>query len=126
MAKQMIANAGRDLIVSFNYDPSGKAWVECFDNAPLGWAVDDVDLSHPEPVVVGSLPPASADTAPIMSPVWAQFTGGYLVVPDIVRLLPGDFFTWLATNNGASRQVRSSMKSADLNQAFRQWTGGAP
>jgi len=126
MAKQMMPNTGRDLIVSFNYDPTGLAWVECFDNAPLGWAVDDVDITHPEPVVVGSLPPAAPATAPVLSPQWAQYTGGYLVVPDVVRLLPGDFFTWLGTNNGATREVRSSMKSADLNQAFHQWSGGAP
>jgi hypothetical protein len=126
MAKQMIPNTGRDVIVSMNYDPTGLAWVELFDNAPLGWAVDDTDVSHPEPVVVGSLPPASADTAPVLSPQWAQFSGGYIVVPDVVRMLPGDFFTWLGSNGGATRQVRSSMKSNDLNQAFHQWSGGAP
>jgi hypothetical protein len=126
MAKQMIPNTGRDVIVSMNYDPTGLAWVELFDNAPLGWAVDDTDISHPEPVVVGSLPPVAADTAPVLSPQWAQFSGGYIVVPDVVRMLPGDFFTWLGTNGGATRAVRSSMKSNDLNQAFHQWSGGAP
>ena len=126
MAKQIIPNTGRDLIVSFNYDPTGKAWVDCFDNAPLGWAVDDTTLSGAEPIVVGSLPPAAADTAPIELSQWAQYTGGYLVVPDKVRMTPAEFFTWLGTKNGAQREVRGHMKSADMNQAFHQWGGGAP
>jgi hypothetical protein len=125
MAKQIVANTNRDLIVSMNYDPTGEAWVELFDNQPLGWAVDDVDIAHPLPVVVGSLPPVAADTAPILSPQWAQYSGGYIVVPDVVRLPPAEFFNWLKSNNGANREVRSSMKSTDLNQAYRQWSGGA-
>jgi hypothetical protein len=125
MAKQIVPNAGRDLIISMNYDATGLVWVELFDNAPLGWAVDDTDISHPEPVVVGSLPPAPADTGAIRSPQWAQYTGGFAVVPDLVRLSLPEFFNWLATNNGATRQVRSSMKSPDLANAYFGWSGGA-
>lgn len=126
MTTQIVANASREILVSMNYDPTGKAWVELFDNQPIGWAVDDTDLSHPLPVIIGSLPPAAPDTAPIASPQWAVYGGGVVAVADVVRLPPREFFTWLATNGGATRLVRSSMVSADLNQAFHQWNGGAP
>jgi hypothetical protein len=123
MAKQIISITDRSVIVSMNYDPTGLAWVALFDNSALGWSVDDLDPSHPVPVMIGSLPPAAPDTAPVLSPQWAVYQAGYIVVPDVIRMLPSDFFEWLRSNNGAVRQVQSQMKYYDLVNAFGQWSG---
>jgi hypothetical protein len=108
------------IIVSCNYDPTGLEWVDLFDNPALGWLVDE-DTSEAVPVVVGTAPPPAADTGAVLSPTWAHFADESLYVPDVWRGQLIDFFTWLATNNGAQRKVRANFRSGRLKTAMEQW-----
>jgi hypothetical protein len=78
-------------------------------------------------VLLGSLPLAATDTAPILSPQWAGFDEPAVVVPDLWRGALDDFFTWLATNNGAARplQMRFAV-SPELHNGFAVWANMHP
>jgi hypothetical protein len=114
------------LLLSLNYDPSGLAWVELYDNPILGWVIDETGAVEPLPAIIGALPPAAPDTAPILSPQWAHLAGPGLYVPDMWRGALDDFFAWLAGNNGATRQLRGFFVDGKLANAWRGWAAGHP
>lgn len=106
----MIIPAQFDLIISMDYSPDALAWVDLYDNRCLGWNVDDATPPGHEaiPVIVGQLPTdRSKDTLPVLSPQWVENTEDAIIVPDLWRGSVFDFFTWLATNNGANRKLRA-------------------
>jgi hypothetical protein len=47
-------------------------------------------------------------------------------VPDLWRGTIPDFFTWLATNNGAQRKVRANFKDSRLQYALQLWSTQNP
>jgi len=117
-------------LISVNYDPTGLAWADMFDNVVLGWAVDDA-TAVPLPVIIGSLPPAAPATDPVVSPQWANLwedaTGsGNVLIPDIWRGNLMGLFDWLATNNGATRKVRGNFVKDALATAWGQWAAQHP
>jgi len=48
---------------------------------------------------------------------------GAVILPDGSRhSTAADFFTWLATNNGANRELRAEFASASLRNHFDNWS----
>ncbi len=134
----VIPSVAQDYIISCNYDGTGLEWVDLFDNPVLGWIVDEtkigvgvIALAKPAPpiaevpILVGSLPPGAPDTAPVLSPQWAHVSEG-VFVPDMWRGALPDFFTWIATNNGANRLLRGNFVNARLQLAMRRWSERFP
>ena len=106
----VIASTAPGLLISIEYAPNGLDWARLYDNPILGWVVDEAAPADPQPVVIGQLPTPAAATAPVISPQWAHFVfvgaePGAVFVPDLWRGATPDFFTWLATNNGAARPL---------------------
>ena len=103
------------------------AWCDLFDNRCLGWVVDESSTAEPKPVTVGSLPPAAPDTAPVLSPQWVEVHGGHTFVPDQFRGGPFELFDWLATNNGAARQIGGAgLRDGGLTNEFNRWADQHP
>jgi hypothetical protein len=118
-----VAAVADTLLISMNYDPTGLAWVDLFDNPILGWVIDETGAVGPQPAILGVLPPPAPDTAPIFSPQWAHLQIA-VFVPDLWRGSIHDFFTWLASNNGAERKVRGLFVDGKLSNAWRSWATG--
>jgi hypothetical protein len=94
------------IIVSIEYSENGLDWARLYDNECIAWAVDGSSMPMPpRPSIIGTLPLLAPDTSPILSPQWVKFIGSAVMVPNVWRGLPVDFFEWLATNNGASRRL---------------------
>lgn len=124
-----------DLIISLEHDPSGAAaWADMWDSRVLGWIVDDraaSDLAQvprtqpqtqPQPAIIGALPPPAPDTAPVISPQWVSVYKDQVIVPNQWRGPLDQLFTWLATNNGAQRQLRGNFLNPDIVNVWRSWT----
>ena len=112
-----------DLVIAINYAADGT-WADMFDNSILAWTIDDAGATA-EPAIVGTLPPA-VDTTPVASPQWVLVHGNSVLVPDLWRGQIDDFFTWLATNNGATRQIRGNFLEATPLNAFAAWAQDNP
>jgi hypothetical protein len=129
MANMIVAARG-DVVISMDYGPTALDWVDLYDNRCVGWNVDDgLPVAHEAvPVIVGQLPTdRSSETAPVISPQWAESTQGGVIVPDMWRGSLYDFFTWLATNNGAARRLRAkfTLSEADMS-AWANWAARNP
>lgn len=124
------------VIISCNYDPTAKEWVDLFDNPVLGWLVDETQLNPnlgqpvppigEAPVIVGTMPAGAVDTTPIFSPQWAHVVSNRIYVPDIWRGEIADFITWIATNNGAKRKVRGNFSDHNLSNIMYEWSKRNP
>ena len=121
-----VAPVVRTTLVSCVYDPTGLAWVMLFDNTVLAWIVDEAGPTPARPVILGSLAPPAPDTTPIFSPQWAARDAWEFLVPDIARGAPGDFFTFLATNNGARRPIFANFSDSGLISDFNAWGRAHP
>jgi hypothetical protein len=79
-------------------------------------------------IVSGMLPAPAPDTSQIVSPQWAKYLGGSMIeVPNLWRGVCWDFFTWLATNNGAQRQLDKRLGlSSTLYNVFDDWGRANP
>jgi len=117
----VLPSDSQQLLLSCNYDETGLAWVDIFDNPLLGWIADETGAAEVAPVVVGLLPPASVDTSPVLSPRWAHCVVPSVYVPDLWRGDLNSFFTWLATNNGAQRLVRGNFRNPNVANAMMFW-----
>jgi hypothetical protein len=98
-----------DSLISVNYDGTGKAWADVFENTIFGWGIDPADLGHPIPIILGSLPPVAPDTMPTFSPqwLWRRAKNNVLIAADIWRGNGAQFFEYLAKNGGAQRKLRN-------------------
>ena len=67
------------------------------------------------------MPTPAPPTAPILSPQWAKYFQDTLFIPDMWRGTRFDFFTLLATNNGASRKVVSRLVSREALYYWDSW-----
>ena len=102
-----------DSIFSMEYDATFLEWAKPWENTVFGWGVDIADLTHPEPIILGSMGIVPPDTSPIITPYWAwcRAKNDVVVVPDLWRGNAVEFFIWLATNNGAKRKVGNATLS---------------
>lgn len=139
------------ILLSVEYDPTGLVWCRLYDNEVLGWLVDETTASapvlwagsfdgpsptkpavtgqhQPLPIIIGSLAEKAPDTPPILSPQWCLFREPSSVfVPDLARVELDDFFTKLATNNGATRKLqRRFALSNTLHVRFGAWASVNP
>lgn len=120
-----IAATNQDIIISMLYAPD-NSWCNMFDNEVVAWLIDTDGASAPQPQIIGALPPA-VDTAPILSPQWARLRGSAILVPDLWRGDDfADFFDWLASNNGANRQLKGNFLDAGPLNAFNDWANDNP
>jgi hypothetical protein len=122
-------------IISCNYDPTGLAAVDLFDNPVMGWLIDETQSARSAvavppivemPIITGTMPPAAEATGAILSPQWAHVVADSVYVPDAWRGRLSDFFTWIATNNGAQRKVRGNFRNSSLNYALATWAASNP
>jgi hypothetical protein len=128
MAVVAVPAAEGSVIVACLYNqPDGLAWVTLRDNQPLAWMVDQNNPTGiPIPVIIGTLLPAP-NTAPIISPPWVQvFSNGQAIVPDLFRGTLAEMFTWIATNNGATRQIYGDFAATTVAIAWNQWAQNNP
>jgi hypothetical protein len=122
-----------DYVITIQYNdtpaPAGLLAATLSDNSVKAWLVDPAGVVPPIPQILGGMPAdAPPDTAPVLSPRWVEVVHPYhvILVPNIRRSSYGDFFTWLATNNGASRQLYVNFAHPDLDGAFQLWAGRFP
>jgi hypothetical protein len=116
-------------LITVNYDGTGLEWVDLWDNTVLCWVIDaNAKEQAAEPRILGTFPPAAPETSPIISPSWASVAvSGIVYVPDTWRGRLEDFFTWLATNNGAQRKVIGKGISAQkIRETYRIWASNHP
>jgi hypothetical protein len=124
-----VPSMANEAVISVNYDPTGLVWADMFDNHVVAWIVDEVEPQsfEPAPRILGSLPPAPPDTAPVLSPQWGLvLSQGMVYVPDQVRLPVHQFFDWLATNNGARRKLRGLFSQQFLGTTWIDWAAANP
>ena len=125
-----IPGDARHIIISCNY---GTDWVDLFDNPVLGWLVDETAVTSLKvgdpvppmnefPVITGTMPPAAPANGAIISPQWVHQVDDDVYVPDAWRGSVVEFFTWLATNNGAQRKVRGNFRTSRLKGAMDVWS----
>lgn len=121
----VVPAAQNQLLITASYDPTGLAWVDLFDNALVAWVVDEHEPQRFEPIprAIRSLSPAAPDTSPVMSPPWALAMTNVVFVPNIYRGDMLDFFTWMATNGGATRKVGGQgLVYINLRNAYESWS----
>lgn len=124
---QVVPAGPGSVLVSIEYPADGLAWARLYDNQLIGWCVDETGAAESLPSIVGQLPTAPPDTGAILSPQWVQFTDPTIFVPDLWRGSLHDFFTWLATNNGATRPLAARFGiSSNLVNGFDAWAKTYP
>jgi hypothetical protein len=116
---QAIPVVSETIIVSVSY---ADTWCKLFDNEAVGWLVDETGTESPEPVVLGTLPPAGEESGG--PPQWGRFVDPYIVIPDHSRMAFGEFLTWLATSY--SLKIASGMLYPALANYFTQWASQNP
>jgi len=104
----------------------GEVWVILHDNPVLAWAVDETGATPVVPVILGSMGTPPPDTAPVLSPPWVVNEDDYLFAPDMARGAAAEFFYWLATNNGATRQLYAKFANTKLAVEWNQWASSNP
>jgi hypothetical protein len=132
MQPTIVPAAPNVLIIALEYSSDGASSARLTDHQCLSWLVDP-GVAYPspsKPVVAGGLPAPAPDTAPVLSPQWAKVIGsGPMVeVPDLKWRGNADaFFTWLATNNGATRKLEKAIGlNAALYNSFDSWARNNP
>jgi hypothetical protein len=129
MQTTVVPAAANTIVISIEYDATGLAWARLTDHQALAWYIDNSQMPMPpRPSINGTLPRTAPDTRPILSPQWAEFVGGPAIfVPSMWRGSINNFFTWLATNNGAHRQLAKGFGiSSGLYNAFDNWARRNP
>lgn len=142
MATSIIPGTG--IIISVEYAPDGLAWARLYDSLLLGWYVDHeppwtpptapiaqtpvvAPGEPPVPAIIGHLIALPPPTLPVLSPQWTQYVAPNVFVPDLWRGTTQQFFTWLATNNGARRPLGSFLLvDASLQMEFSKWAHENP
>jgi hypothetical protein len=123
MAQAIPAVTG-SMLLSFEYDPTGLEWAILHDNPVLAWVVDEAGTTNPKPIILGSLPPAAADTGEVLSPAFAAREGGPAgtwFIPDMVRGTASELFNFIASNNGADRKLYANFADTSLIESWNQW-----
>jgi hypothetical protein len=121
MTIHIFSSVANDYVLSMEYDETGLEWVRIYDNICLGWAADDAGAVPVQPVIIGSLPTAAPDTAPILSPQWGHVSAGGVMIPDVWRGSGGEFLDWLSGNNGASRKIEARLTLQSFAGVFESW-----
>ena len=132
MATAVAATA--DLLISIEYNDAptedgtetALAWAILHDNRVMAWLIDDTGAAPVAPVILGSMPPAAPDTGEILSPLWAVRDGSTLYIPDVARCSANELFNFIATNNGANRQLYADFADVNMATAWREWASVNP
>jgi hypothetical protein len=106
-------------------DP-GMVWVILHDNPVLAWLVDETGTTPVVPVILGTSAVPPPDTGEIMSPPWAVKEGSTMFIPDMARGVPGEMFTFLAVNNGATRKLYANFANYELAVSWNDWARSNP
>jgi hypothetical protein len=121
------------ILINCEYNPfpygesaPGLGWVILYDNRVLGWIIDTAGSNRPIPSIIGSMPPAAPNTGEVRSPLWGVRDEQVMKVPDMWRGSLSEFFTFIATNNGASRKLFADFSDIGLAQAFNTWVTANP
>lgn len=131
---QVIPPPQPTILVNCEYNPfpwqgmgPGLGWVILYDNRVLGWIVDTTTGGKlPIPSIIGSMPPKAGDTGDVKSPLWAVRDEQIMKIPDMWRGSVAEFFTFLATNNGATRKLFADFSDVGLRHEFDAWSAGNP
>jgi hypothetical protein len=115
-------------IISLEYDATGLAWADMWDNEVLSWVIDQSGSVGATPIIIGSLPPPAPDTDPVVSPQWIAVGegNGRVIIPDLWRGDLNSLFTYLATNNGATRKLRGNFVRPQIDNQWRIWVSQNP
>jgi hypothetical protein len=105
---------------------AGLGWVILYDNRVLCWIIDTTDQNRPVPSIIGSMPPKAGDTGDVKSPLWAVRDEQVMKVPDMWRGTINEFFTFIATNNGATRKLFADFSDIGLASEFNAWVSRNP
>ena len=125
-------------LLRLDYDATGRASVTILGGPVVSWLVDPTTPTA-APIPIGLAPPPTPppNTGAIQSPPWALSYGalisqhGHLVAvvatPDdsFIGTLP-DFFTWLATNNGATRKLSARLGLPTMVNIWNLWARDNP
>lgn len=122
-----VPNSG-SLLLTCEYNPrdwdgvaTGLAWAILHDNPVIAWLVDPTCTDPVQPVILGSMAGAPPETAPVISPAWASVSGDTVYVPDTWRGSATEFFTYIASNNGAQRPIYAKFADNTLAAAWDSW-----
>ena len=115
-------------LLVMTYDATGLATVHVDGWPLLGWNMDATNPINPQPVTIGNpLAGTPPNTGAIKSPEWAYVVSEDAVyVPDTWRGTLAEFFTWLATNNGANRKVSTWFTFPRVANAWNIWARENP
>jgi hypothetical protein len=113
------------LVMTYNTAGDGSVRVEGWPL--LGWQYDEANPINPKPITIGNPLVAPPNTGAVKSPQWAYIvTDDAVFVPDGWRGTIAEFFTWLATNNGASRRVTANLTFPALLNIWNIWAHANP
>jgi hypothetical protein len=115
-----------EIIITCDYDQTGLLYIDMWDNHTLAWAIDTTGADPAMPVIVGKMPRSPPDTAPVVSPAWIETIADQAIVPDQWRGTLTALFDWLATNNGATRQLRGNFSYVGPMNAWNAWAQDNP
>jgi hypothetical protein len=126
----VVPSTQNELLITIAYDNKGTDWADLKDNHILAWVIDSNEPPNPpEPRSITVYPYSENPpiTEPIVTPNWAVGFIDTIYVPDIFRGSPLEFYTWLATNNGAQRKVGgANLRNEQLVNTFDQWSRQNP
>jgi hypothetical protein len=121
------------ILINCEYNPfpyegraPGLGWVILYDNRVLGWIIDTAGGTKPIPAIIGSMPPVAPATGEVRSPLWGVRDEQVMKVPDMWRGTIAEFFTFIATNNGAERKIFADFSDIGLQVEFNSWVTANP
>jgi hypothetical protein len=115
-------------VISLEYDESGLVWADMWDNEVLSWVIDQSGAVQPQPVILGGMQAAVRATDPVASPQWVAVGdgNGNVIIPNLWRGDLNGLFTYLATNNGATRKLRGNFMRPRIDNQWRLWSNQNP
>jgi hypothetical protein len=109
------------------YDATGLATVLIEAWPLLAWNIDPANLIAPVPITIGNPIKTPPNTGAIVSPSWVYCIDQYAVyVADTWRGTLDEFFTWLVTNNGATRKASALLTFPELVNVWNLWVRENP
>jgi len=130
-----------DVVVAIRYDQTGLATADLADYQAVGWRIDDYAAgwgfnpltnrwvyvicppgrTQPQPQLIGDAPFPTPNTGQVVSPPWARVQSGLCSAPEFRGSL-ADFFTFVATNNGAHRLLSGNFLHSNIDNTWKQWS----
>ena len=123
MPQLSVAPDGFGGLLVMSYPGDGLTQVVVKSWPLLGWTMDEMNPINSKPITIGDpLSTAPPATGAIKSPAWAYCISEEAVfLPDDWRGSLGEFFMFLATNNGAYRTIKADLTHARLLNYWQTW-----